>query len=376
MSKDIDLSIFINDLNAPSEIFLRQLFQALGAAFNLELLVYNGGSKQNGAYSFSVKTLPKPISFRYFFALPGLAIRYKTTNIKFLYRIYLLKQAVGSRIYFPFLFMMSEFDRAIPAFQQKEKRLFFSSIRGSDITVNPFVKPEALMRYSRIIPYLHKLHFLSEKLEQQFIDLGLPPPPSQVIYQGVNFNKFLRDIPLPNDKLRMITVGRFEYIKGIEYLLLACKKLKTKNIEFHCTIVGYGREKEKYLYMIHDLGLSDVVSIQEKTDHEALAVLLSKHNLYVHPHLVTGLSNSMLEAFAAGLKTIAFYSDFGSYKIPEMQDYFSEVPRYDAEQLATTIAQFDINYSISLKQRQCILEKFALDFQIQAFKKFFELERV
>ncbi len=374
MAKVLDLSIFINDLNTTSEVFLRQLFQALGKEFNLELLVYKRGKIQNStAYSFAVKYLPKPVSFPFILSLPKLTIKHKTFNLKYLYRIFLLNQACAPRLYFPFLFMMSEFESVLPAFHQKRNLRLFSSVRGSDITVNPFVKPGTLEQYSRLIPYIHKLHFLSEKLKQQFIELGLSPPPSHVIYQGVNLNRFLQNVPLPKDKLRMVTVGRFEYIKGIEYLLLACKNLKNKHIDFSCTIIGYGREKEKYLFMIHDLDLSDVVFIQEKTDHNELPALLAAHNLYVHPHLVTGLSNSMLESFAIGLKTLAFYSDFDSYSIPEIQVYFLEVPRYDVESLANKITEFNINYSIPLEKRQRLLEKFSLDFQTHAFKQFFEL---
>ncbi len=367
------LSIIINDITSPSEVFLRQLFNQIGNQCHLEFLSFKKNlSIKNSNYL--VRYIPPPFSLKFLIYIPFIFCKYKTTDIRILYYIFILELARSNKIYFPFLYMVPPFGNALKYYVKKNNTSIYSSIRGTEVTINSIISPKVINDFNSVLPFISKLHFLSEDLATRFRSFGLSSNKSKIIYQGLDFSKFLSNKKLPKDKLRLITVGRFDYIKGIEYLLLTCRQLKLDKINFFCTIVGYGPDEKKFKYMVYDMQLEDCVTIVDKADHGNLPQLLTEHNLYIHPHIIPGISNTMLEAFGCGLPVIAFYSNFASYPVQDLMNYFKEVPRYDVGQLTNAIKSFDfVNSEIPLNDRKKILEKFTLEHQVKEFIDFFEL---
>jgi len=371
----MELSVYINDPSSTSEIFLYQLLNKLNERHKIEVISYKQKDKSKLNRNIKSKIIPPPLSLRFTASILYLFVKYRTGDIRLLYHLFVLEQAKSSKIYFPFLYMFATYTNVIKTFTEKNpEKAFYSSIRGTEITVNPFIKSNALSDYRKVLPFAKKIHFLSEHLFEQFNKLSLKAGDYSIIYQGVDFEKFniLNSKTIPRDKLRMVTVGRFDFIKGIEYLIYSCYLLKKMNIDFQCTIIGYGPEKLKYLFMINDLGLVPNVIIHDTVSHEDLRRLLQQHNLYVHTHLVTGISNTMLEAFSCALPVIAFNSEFDSYKIKNLNTYFKECERYNSFALAELLQQFDFTQSIPFDDINMILQKFTLQNQADQFIDFFD----
>ncbi len=370
---ELEISVFINDVDSPSEVFLRQLFETLGRENKINLISIHGTKNKWDRSNFNVIPVSKPYSIRFVIGFFYISFKYWRFNLREVYLLYILSFIKTNKVYFPFLYMLSPFEKVLPMFLSKNKGVsIYTSIRGTEVTIDPFIKgPEIIMSYQSVLLNVHKVHFLSEKLYSQFSELGLKHLEYGIIYQGVNRAKFKYKI-VPKDKLRLISIGRLDYIKGFEFLLLTCYHLKLMNIDFECSIVGYGSEKKKLQFLINDLSLQGMVFLIENILHDQLPDIIVRHNTYVHTHLVTGISNTMLEAFSCGLNVFSFYSDFESYRIEKLSDFFKEVPRYDVQGLAAKIAGDWASRFPEIRDVDLVLEKFELDYQSSKFQDFFQ----
>jgi glycosyltransferase involved in cell wall biosynthesis len=374
-----ELAVFVNDFNAASEVFLRQLFNEIGKSHKVHIFSIKGKKKSKLSFTFKVVFLSSYLSLPFVIKAFKTIFKYRLINKHKIFYLTVLEYSRANKIYFPFLYMLSPFGNVLNEFCAKNKDVkIFTSVRGTEVTLDPITKKDAISNYKKIIPYLSKIHFLSEMLLTQYVNFGLDLKPHHIIYQGVNgalFKKKSNNVNSTNKPVKIINIGRFDYIKGLEFLLLALFELKRKNIPFSCTLVGYGSdiETQKLQFLISDLDLKENIEIIENASHEKLNQILSAHSIYVHTHLVTGISNSMLEAFSCGLPIISFYSAFETYPIPKLTQYFQEVERYNYLALAEKIANYDYSATLPDADVEMILSHFTLEKQANDFKRFFAL---
>ncbi len=107
-----------------------------------------------------------------------------------------------------------------------------------------------------------------------------------------------RELGLPDDVLLVGTVGRLDPIKDQAGLVRVFQEVKRRIPSSHLVLVGDGPEREKLQSLrtkgIHLLGM--------RTD---VAAILPQLDLFVLPSLNEGISNTILEAMAAGLPIVA-----------------------------------------------------------------------
>jgi glycosyltransferase involved in cell wall biosynthesis len=78
-----------------------------------------------------------------------------------------------------------------------------------------------------------------------------------IIHGSINTEFFKRKHESrPSDSI--IAVCRFDEQKGLIYLLEACHALHQRNVEYKCTIIGEGEEKEKYIEIINQLQIPNI----------------------------------------------------------------------------------------------------------------------
>lgn len=107
-----------------------------------------------------------------------------------------------------------------------------------------------------------------------------------------------RELGLPDDVLLVGTVGRLDPIKDQAGLVRVFQEVKRRIPSSHLVLVGDGPERETLQSLrtdgIHLLGMrSDV------------AAILAQLDVFVLPSLNEGISNTILEAMAAGLPVVA-----------------------------------------------------------------------
>ena len=178
---------------------------------------------------------------------------------------------------------------------------YIVSLRGSDVPGYSarFALADRLV-FSRLSRIIWKKADQVVANSQGLKDLALRSSPKQdivVIPNGVDAKSFetLQEF-MRNGKLNLLFVGRLIPRKGLNYLLEAMQGLKSVGL----TVVGGGpmraeMEKAASGMDVHFTG---------PMPHEDLKSFYSKHDVFVLPSLNEGMSNTVLEAMAAGLPLI------------------------------------------------------------------------
>ena len=180
------------------------------------------------------------------------------------------------------------------------KTPYIVSLRGSDV---PF--------YNKRFYYLDKLLFkrLSRKIWRgaksvianseglrELAHRSIPNQKIKVIPNGVDTSEF-KPGKAKNKELTLISTGRLIERKGYQYLILALKGLKVKLI-----LIGDGNLNKE----LKSLAKKNKVNVifEGSKEHSEIAKSLHRADIFVLPSLNEGMSNSILEAMAAGLPII------------------------------------------------------------------------
>jgi glycosyltransferase involved in cell wall biosynthesis len=136
--------------------------------------------------------------------------------------------------------------------------------------------------------------------------IGLPPEKLGVIYNGVQVpetsaspREARAKLGLPLDGQVIGTVSRLYLVKGIDFLIRALAQMDDAAL----AIVGDGPERAALETLADTLGVAGRI---HWTGHRRdVPTLLPAFDLYVQPSLHEGMSNTILEAMAAGLPVVA-----------------------------------------------------------------------
>lgn len=127
----------------------------------------------------------------------------------------------------------------------------------------------------------------------------------QVIYSGFDFSKIKKIVDYKKtDTLKLLSVGRPHWIKGYDYMIKACLKLKENNISFQYTIIG-ADINEELLYIIKMYGLENEITLTPSIPHENVFRIMSESSLLVLPSIAEGIANVVIEAMAIGLPVLS-----------------------------------------------------------------------
>jgi len=162
--------------------------------------------------------------------------------------------------------------------------------------------------------YTDVVFSVSEQLKRDLVArIGIPANRIRVIYNGVDFDKFAstqRDqsraqLGVRSDEFLVGSVGRLVRVKNFPLLLRAiCAPGMNKVI---VALVGDGPERKALEVLARSLEISERVRFLGHRDD--VADLLAAMDVFVLPSISEGMSNTLLEAMAAGIPAVA--SDVG-----------------------------------------------------------------
>ena len=160
----------------------------------------------------------------------------------------------------------------------------------------------------------------------EYLKLGLPQslrnktivlenPVDDVFFEVLEYRAKRKRLEVVDDeKIQILSIGRYDPRKNYEVLLYAIKKLieKDKKYKKRLIVKIIGSEYKSfswYLYKIaglmQKLGLSDNVTLIENQNDQQLLEHYLQSDIYVHPSLYEGLPNAIQEAMASGLPVVA-----------------------------------------------------------------------
>ncbi len=183
------------------------------------------------------------------------------------------------------------------------------SFRGFDINVYPLKNPGC---YKLLWKKIDKVHTISDYLHKKAVKIGLPESiPYSKITPAIDLTKFAlkNDRGKFHDPVRIVTVGRLNWIKDYETAISSLAILRTDGIKFLYEIIGDGKELERIRFAVYQSGLDDCVKFLGKITHDEIVKRMEASDIYLQTSLQEGFCVSVLEAQAMGLMCIVSDAD-------------------------------------------------------------------
>lgn len=147
-----------------------------------------------------------------------------------------------------------------------------------------------------------KVLTISNSTKRKLAAVGIPEKKIEIIYCGVNINKFDQVKAKKSDIPRIIYLGRLIWYKHVDDLLRAFSKL---DFDVELYAVGEGPEKEALKNLAKSLGVQNRVHLTGFVDEKKKIELLKSAHVLVLPSTAEGFGIVLIEAMAAGTPVLA-----------------------------------------------------------------------
>ncbi len=192
-----------------------------------------------------------------------------------------------------------------PEFFELYKGKVILSLRGAHINYSPLNDSGLAESYRKYFPKIDAFHAVSKAIAEEAKKYGADDSKLKVIYTSVKEGFIDEKNTLPqNDKLEIISVGRFHWKKGYHYGLDVMKQLKDAGVKCHYSIIAQGSVPEEITFLIDEYGLSDIVTIVPGMPHAELISRLKFSDVLMLTSVEEGIANVVLEAMASGVPVI------------------------------------------------------------------------
>lgn len=186
------------------------------------------------------------------------------------------------------------------------------SCRGSAEQVTPHQDPKRARLLEKVFAEVDLIHCVSADMAETIKAFGATddkilvnrPAVDTMRWNGVGrVDPALRGTEAA--PLRVVSVGRLHWKKGLDDALRAVARAKDQGIHVQYRLAGEGPEREKLAFLRHTLGLEGSVDLLGWQNQGQVEELLGWADGYLLPSLSEGISNSALEAMAAGLPVVS-----------------------------------------------------------------------
>ena len=242
-------------------------------------------------------------------------------------------------------------------------------------------KPALLRRLHS--PLIGRYVTVSKDLERYLVDrVGIAPARITQIYNGADVERFapagkkpiglLPEGFLDDGRVIVGTVGRFQSVKDHASLVRAFSELLRTRAELasrvRLAIVGGGPLLDETRALVKELGVEAYAWLPGAVDD--IPSVLQTFDVFVLPSLAEGVSNTILEAMATGLPTIATAVG-GNVEIVEDGKTGRLFEPRDVKSLATLIANYVADAQLrgahSRAARHAAVERFGLDAMVDQY---------
>jgi len=133
----------------------------------------------------------------------------------------------------------------------------------------------------------------------------------QVVHVGIDPEQYERAVDEPAAPPHLLCVASLQPYKGIPVLLEAAALVRTRGVDFTCTIVGEGTMRPALEAQLRRLGLERVVTLAGARPQHEVALLMRTASVLVMPSIVApdgqmeGIPVAVMEAMASRLPVVA-----------------------------------------------------------------------
>ncbi|MDQ3020520.1 MAG: glycosyltransferase family 4 protein [Bacteroidota bacterium] len=249
------------------------------------------------------------------------------------------------------------------------------SFRGYDINIYPLKNPDC---YKKLWANVDKVHSISDYLRVKALTLGLK---SQTPYEKITpaidttFFKVKSDPGKINLPVKILTVGRLNWVKDFETAVSTMKILKERGINFVYNIIGTGKELERLKFAVHQSGLEDRIFFLGRIEQKEITERMRESDIYLQTSYQEGFCVSVLEAQATGLLCIVSNADGLKENIIDGETGWvveKRKPEKFAEKIIEVMNfQEENRKKICMTARRRVEEDFKIENQKIKFREFF-----
>lgn len=144
-------------------------------------------------------------------------------------------------------------------------------------------KVEKICKYANLVftPSIYNRDFISNLVD-------VDEDKIKVVRATINNNKFhlKKKQFIKKDEYQLTYCGRLIEKKGIEYLINAAHRLRTKRNDFHVNIIGTGHLEKELKELTESLGVAEFVSFMGEQTNEVFLEELKKSDLFISPCII------------------------------------------------------------------------------------------
>jgi glycogen synthase len=222
-------------------------------------------------------------------------------------------------------------------------------------------------------PYMRNVAVVSEFMQQKGMADGTLPDHAQVIYNGVEIERFYRPVPETSDgTLRLLQAGRVTQDKGVHLAVEALGKLarQKSGVDIRLFIAGTGPSayRDQLEVLARQCGIQREVEFLGWQSRETMPELMKRCDVLllptVHPE---PFARVVLEAMAAGLVVVAALTGgTGELVEPEVTGLTFSPPDSDdlARQVARLATDPTLRYRLASNGQAVVRERFSLDHMV------------
>lgn len=248
------------------------------------------------------------------------------------------------------------------------------SFRGFDIGVFPIKHPKC---YDKVWDKVDKIHVISNDIEELLYTHNFKNQCEVVkITPAIDIKYFKSDIETESSlPLKIVTVARLHWKKGLDYTLEALSILKNKGVDFHYTIIGEGPEEEYLKFTAYQLNLTEQCTFTGRLSHQEIRTILKQSCLYIQYSVQEGFCNAVLEAQAMGLLCIVSNAEGLSENVLHEQTGWVvplRNPKLLSNKIQSVFSMTQKEKSITIsKAKERIKNEFDIGSQKEAFVEFY-----
>lgn len=183
------------------------------------------------------------------------------------------------------------------------------SCRGTSENVKPFISVKRANLLKELFVVIDYVHCVSDNLKQSMIqNFGLLHEKVFTNRPAINIERFPFQEKTSfhkNKKVKILSIGRLNYIKGYYFAIEAMQNLKIMGVDFEYNIIGDGQLKEELLFHRHHFNLNEEIKFLGVKVGDEIITELSNADILLLPSLSEGIANVALEAMAMGVFVIS-----------------------------------------------------------------------
>ncbi|MFX1450626.1 MAG: glycosyltransferase family 4 protein [Promethearchaeota archaeon] len=189
------------------------------------------------------------------------------------------------------------------------RSIYFNPKLGKTVPKKGYVR----ILYKFVFNRMRKIIAVSKYVKEVILDLKINPSKVKIIYNGTDINQFnpsnegdeVKDKLKIKDDFIILTVRKFFYRKGLQYLIKAISLIKKKIPNIKLIIIGYGPYESNLKALTNKLALQNHVLFLGKIQNQNLPPYYAASDVFVIPSLVEGFGVAAAEAMAMELPLIS-----------------------------------------------------------------------